>query len=117
MLGLKSYLPNILNGIQIFAIAFLIWKILQPSSASEKLDKIEQHQLQIEASQKALNAAQTDLKESYDSLSKIQTHFIDSLTESIDKGLNDVSKQASSIYKRIDELRRSRPDLPDPDAP
>ncbi len=101
--------------IQIIAIGYLVFKILQPSSESKKLDKIEQHQLDLKKLVNSVTASNAKMLVKYDSIDRIRAKKIDSLNDNILYGII----QMRAANRKIDDWKtiftQNKVILPDPD--
>ncbi len=87
--------------IQIIAIGYLVFKILQPSSESKKLDKIEQHQLDLKKLVNSVTASNAKMLVKYDSIDRIRAKKIDSLNDNILYGII----QMRAANRKIDDWK------------
>jgi len=106
---------TIFQVIQIIALGYLLFKILQPSSATEVLNRIEQNQIELKKQQEEIISANAAGFAKYDSANKVRVQKIDSAFTRIGTDLSQVRKMNKSINDLAKAFRDNQVDLPDPD--
>lgn len=105
---------TIFQVIQVIAIGYLVFKILQPSSATEALNRIEQNQIEIKKQQADIIAVNATGFAKYDSVNKVRVQKIDSAFARINTELGQVRKINKNINDLTKAFRDNKVDLPNP---
>jgi len=106
---------TIFQVIQLIAIGYLVFKILQPSSATKKLEQIEANQLKLKVAVEQIISSNALMYHRWDSVNAVRAKKIDSLSNNIDFNI----KQVRTANKKMDNLKNifleNRVELPNPD--
>lgn len=111
----KISFGTILQIIQIIALGYLLFKVLQPTSSTDVLNSIEMNRVEIKKQQELIMETNKAAMLKYDSMNQRSMKRIDSTFNKIKVDLDQVKKINQNIKDLTKIFDENRVDLPNPD--